>query len=71
MKRLIIFAMALLYVGIATAQINTIIVNTKGDVKLRQGNVFDVVSERDGSYETMDSVLYLNGWATSPSRSRN
>ena len=58
MKRLIIFAIALFYVGFASAQINTIVVNTSGDVKLRQGNAFDC---SPGSYVSTDSVLYLKG----------
>ena len=58
MKRLIVLATALLFVSIASAQINTVVVNTRGDVTLRQGDVF---SCSGGEYISTDGVLYLNG----------
>lgn len=62
MKKLFLFAIALIYVSAASAQINTVKVNTKGDVLLRQGPQFSVISD-DGKaqWNTQDSVLYLYG----------
>ena len=62
MKKLFFFAMAFLHVGIASAQINTVVVNTKGDVLLRQGPQFSVSADGDkAQWNTQDSVLYLYG----------
>ena len=62
MKKLFLFAIALLYVSIASAQINTVVVNTRGDVLLRQGSQFSVYSDEvKAQWNTQDSVLYLNG----------
>lgn len=58
MKRRIVLAMALLYAGLASAQVNTLIVNTSGDVTLRQGDKF---SCSGGAYSQTDNVLYLDG----------
>lgn len=58
MKRLFLIAMVLLAVSATSAQTNTIVINTSGDVTLRQGNEF---SCRGGSYVKTDSVLMLNG----------
>jgi hypothetical protein len=58
MKKLFLLATALFYIGFASAQINTVWVNTSGDVKLRQGNAF---SCSGGPYTTTDTVLYLQG----------
>lgn len=58
MKKTFLFAMALFCVGVASAQINTIWVNTSGDVILRQGDDFAC---SPGSFKKVDSVLYLDG----------
>ena len=58
MKKLFIFAMAFLYVGIASAKVNTVVVKTSGDVRLRQGDKFYCTG---GAHSIVDSVLYLNG----------
>ena len=61
MKKQLLLAMALLYVGLASAQINTVVVNASGDVTLRQGSTFAVDSEYANDWNTVDSVLYLKG----------
>ena len=66
MKKLFLFAIALCYAGIALAQINTVVVNTSGDVKLRQGDKFAVDFDMDNprfnsTWETNDSILSLIG----------
>ena len=66
MKKLFLFAMALLSVSIASAQINKIVVNTNGDVRIRQAQAFEVIPDQTRpntalEYEITDSVLYLNG----------
>ena len=67
MKKLFLFAMAFLAVSIASAQVNKIVVNTSGDVKIRQAaQTFEVIPEQTRpntalEYEINDSVLYLNG----------
>ena len=66
MKKLFLIAMALCYVGIASAQVNKIVVNTSGDVKIRQAQAFEVIPEQTRpntalEYEITDSTLYLNG----------
>lgn len=62
MKKLFLFAIALFSVSLASAQINTVVVNTKGDVQLRQGPKFSVYSdESNAQWVTEDSVLYLKG----------
>ena len=58
MKKLFLFAIALFSVSLASAQINTVVVNTSGDVILRQGETF---SCSGGEYTSTDGVLYLNG----------
>ena len=66
MKRLFIFAIALFYAGIASAKINTVIVNTSGDVTIRQGEQFAVDFDMDkrpfsSDWNMEDSVVCLNG----------
>ena len=63
MKKLLFFAMALFYVGIASAKINTVVVRTSGDVFIRQGSEFSVrcLDESEAKWVTEDSVLYLRG----------
>lgn len=62
MKKLFLFAIALFTMSIASAQINTVKIDTRGDVLLRQGPQFSVTSD-DGKaqWNTQDSVLYLYG----------
>lgn len=66
MKRTILMALVLLSFGWATAQnamkVNTVVVQGSGDVTLRQGSEFKVVSDKDNANWTIqDSVLYLKG----------
>ena len=66
MKKLFLIAIAFLYVGVASAQVNKIVVNTSGDVKIRQAQAFEVIPEQARpntalEYEVTDNVLYLNG----------
>ncbi len=58
MKKLFIIAIALFYASIASAQINTVVVNTSGDVILRQGKAFHC---SPSSQISADNVLYLKG----------
>jgi hypothetical protein len=60
MKKLFIFAIALFYVGIASAQINTIVARCSGDITLSQGQSFSC-EPLSGNWKMEDSVLYLNG----------
>ena len=62
MKKLFLFAIALFSMSIASAQINTVKINTRGDVLLRQGPQFSVTSDGEkAQWNTQDSVLYLYG----------
>ena len=66
MKKTFLFATALLLAGIASAQVNTVVVNTNGDVKIRQAQNFEVNPTQSrpntaSGFEVVDSVLYLNG----------
>lgn len=74
MKTLFLTTLALLSLGMttvhdaygATPRVNTIVVNTTGDVKIRQGNEFRVDFDMDkneftSDWEQVDSLLYLNG----------
>ena len=66
MRKLFLFAIALFIVSIASAQVNTVVVNTRGDVKIHQAQTFEVVPEQSkpnaaSGFEVIDSVLVLNG----------
>lgn len=60
MKKLFIFAIALLYAGIASAQINTIVARCSGDITLVQSQGGSS-EQQEGNYQVEDSVLYLSG----------
>ena len=57
MRKSLLFAMAMLIVSLASANVNTVVINTTGDVTLRQGETFEVSFDMENPNFTSDWFL--------------